>query len=272
MIASRQIAFGKAAGAKPAYWVLCFTAEEAGSTVTMTTRGNSPPTVTLETSYDGEIWEPFTVNITTIMLPAVGDKVFFRAGEGGNQCLGLSRAIYNYFVMTGRVAASGSIMSLLNGINPTFEIPDNNYCFAYLFNNCASLTKAPELPAVRLVNYCYFGMFSGCTSLTKAPELPATTLAGVCYSYMFSGCTALIQAPMLYAVTTTTNCYNNMFVKCSSLNHIVTKQTSFSGCQSWLSNVSSNGTFVCPTVLGTNETITRGVSACPEGWTVVNED
>lgn len=28
----------------------------------------------------------------------------------------------------------------------------------------------------------------------------------------------------------------------------------------------------CPTALGTNATITRGVSACPEGWTVINTD
>ena len=28
----------------------------------------------------------------------------------------------------------------------------------------------------------------------------------------------------------------------------------------------------CPTALGTNETITRGVTYCPEGWTVINTD
>ena len=38
----------------------------------------------------------------------------------------------------------------------------------------------------------------------------------------------------------------------------------------WLSNVSASGTFYCPAELGTNETITRGTSNCPEGWTVIN--
>ena len=34
-------------------------------------------------------------------------------------------------------------------------------------------------------------MFQNCTSLTQAPELPATTLANSCYSYMFQNCTSL---------------------------------------------------------------------------------
>lgn len=38
----------------------------------------------------------------------------------------------------------------------------------------------------------------------------------------------------------------------------------------WLGLVSSTGTFYCPEELGTEETITRGDSNCPTGWTVVN--
>ena len=34
-------------------------------------------------------------------------------------------------------------------------------------------------------------MFQNCTSLTTAPELPAITLTNACYAYMFNGCSSL---------------------------------------------------------------------------------
>jgi hypothetical protein len=61
---------------------LCFTAEQANSTVKMTPRRGAP-TVYLETSPTGEdgSWSDFTVGVgsTTITLANVGDKVYFRA-------------------------------------------------------------------------------------------------------------------------------------------------------------------------------------------------
>jgi hypothetical protein len=61
---------------------LCFTAEEAGSTVKMRKFG-SAPTVYLETSTTGKegSWTDFTVGSTTITLTNVGDKVYFRAKQ-----------------------------------------------------------------------------------------------------------------------------------------------------------------------------------------------
>ena len=249
MIAARQIAFGKAAGKKeepPAYWGLCFTAEEAGSTVAMQAVG-SAPAVTLETSFDGEIWEPFTVGETTITLPNVGDKVYFRAGEGGNTAMASSANNYNNFsIITGRIAASGNIMSLLNGDSPDSIIA--THCYSSMFRDCTALAQAPELPATTLAGSCYAGMFKNCTALVQAPELPATTLLRTCYSSMFW------------------NCINIDCIKCSF------KAFASGGTNNWLSGVSSTGTFICPTALGTNETIQRGISYCPEGWTVINKD
>ena len=353
MIAARQIAFGKAAGKKeepPAYWWLCFTAEEAGSTVAMQAVG-SAPAVTLETSFDGEIWEPFTVGETTITLPNVGDKVYFRAGEGGNTAMASSVNDYNNFsIITGRIAASGNIMSLLNGDSPDSIIA--THCYYSMFRDCTALVQAPELPATTLAGSCYNSMFYGCTSLAQAPELPATTLAGSCYNNMFYGCTSLAQAPELPATTLLRTCYANMFRNCTALVQapelpattldvscysgmfgnctalvqapelpattldISCYNSMFYGCtalaqapelpattllrtcyanmfrdcinidcikcsfkafaldgtNNWLSGVSSTGTFICPTALGTNETIQRGISYCPEGWTVINKD
>lgn len=89
--------------------------------------------------------------------------------------------------------------------------------FQQMFEDCRSLTQAPELPATDLANQCYYEMFKGCTSLTAAPELPATTLAQRCYQSMFQGCTSLTTAPELPAAKMETSCYNSMFKQCRSL-------------------------------------------------------
>jgi hypothetical protein len=59
---------------------LCFTAEQANSTVKMS-KTSSAPIVYLETSPSGEegSWSDFTVGSTTITLLNIGDKVYFRA-------------------------------------------------------------------------------------------------------------------------------------------------------------------------------------------------
>jgi hypothetical protein len=69
-----------------------------------------------------------------------------------------------------------------------------------MFSGCTNLTKAPELlPAITLANYCYSHMFNNCFSLTEAPELPATTLAAYCYQYMFNKCTKLTSLKVGFA-------------------------------------------------------------------------
>jgi len=90
-------------------------------------------------------------------------------------------------------------------------------CYAGMFGECTSLTKAPELPAITLKEYCYYGLFRECSSLTQAPELPATTLAEECYGVMFSGCMSLTEAPELPATELANACYRWMFSKCASL-------------------------------------------------------
>ena len=303
-------------------WWLCFTAEEANSTVSMTTNGSAPPAVSLKTSIDGgQTWTPFTVGSTTITLANAGDKVYFAAGEGGNDTISSSEG-KNLFVMTGRVAASGDVTSLLDADSSSRTL-QNSYCFAFLFSSCTpltaapklpakvlseycygamfygctslaaapelpattlanscygrmfesctSLTVAPELPATTLANSCYARMFHACTSLTVAPELPATTLAADCYSNMFLGCTSLVSAPELSATTLAADCYYAMFQGCTSLPSVTTKQSAWGTSNGdWVKDVAATGTFYCPAALGTNETITRGTSACPEGWTVIN--
>jgi hypothetical protein len=100
-------------GADKYYQGLKFTAEEAGSTVSIAVTG-SAQSVSLETSTDGVTWSNFIVGTTTITLTNVGDYVYFRAKSDGNSTINTSEYNYNYFVMSGQIAASGNIMSLLD--------------------------------------------------------------------------------------------------------------------------------------------------------------
>ena len=199
---------------------LCFMANTAGSTVQLN-KHNEPYEVILEYSTDECIsWTSvdFTQVTTTgtITLANVGDKVYFRH-KGNEVAEGLGyNSNYYKFVMSGSIAASGNIMSLVDKMCELKAIPCRN-CFAMMFKDCASLTSAPELPATTLTTMCYGNMFQGCTNLISAPELPATELTYGCYTCMFAGCTSLTTAPELPATTLATGCYGQMFAGCTSL-------------------------------------------------------
>ena len=193
------------------YSYLTFTAEEDGSTFSFVNKDNNPD---VQYSLDGGVTWIALAEGDTVVLAHKGDKALLR----GDNPQGFSKGSYRYstFRMTGKVAASGSVMSLVDGAGLSTEIPVD-YCFYGLFNDCTSLTQAPELPATRLESSCYNRMFSGCTSLTQAPALPATIAKSDCYSRMFYGCTSLTQAPELPATTLARNCYESMFSGCTSL-------------------------------------------------------
>lgn len=241
-------------GSQPSggYWGLCFTAEEPNCVVNMGKKG-TPPAVTLETSPDGMTWTSFDADggTTPITLAAVGDKVYFRAGSGGNSQFGTSISIRHNFTITGKTAASGSIMSLLDATNEGMDsLADcGDFTFNALFIECSSLTSAPSLPATVLRAGCYYAMFMRCSSLTSVPSLPATVLP-------------------------TINCCQRMFQGCSSLAEVRVAFSAWNGNATayWMTSVAATGTFYCPTALGTNETIERGTSRCPTGWTVINTD
>ena len=182
---------------------LTFTAEEAGSSVTLNYANG-----TLKYNIDNSVWVDYTKG-AQITLQNAGDSVRFR---GKDTTFNYS----NHVSIGGKVACSGNVMSLrLDDDGRVQGLSDS--CFSYMFMGCTGLTAAPELPETTLAEYCYFKMFYGCTNLTTAPELPATTLATNCYSCMFYGCERLTTAPELWATTLEPYCYNNMFVGCASL-------------------------------------------------------
>ncbi|MBE6741704.1 MAG: hypothetical protein E7570_05290 [Ruminococcaceae bacterium] len=194
---------------------------------------------TLEYSTDTNTWTTWD---GTSQISSVNNKLYLR-GTGNTKITGNNNNSSKYWVITtqGKVACSGDIRTLVDYNNPE----DSNmgtYCFAYLFNNCTSLTEAPDLPATRLTESCYSYMFNGCTSLTTAPELPATTLRTYCYRNMFSGCTSLTTAPELPATTLALCCYGGMFQNCTNLTtapqlpatalEVYCYQNMFNGCES----------------------------------------
>lgn len=250
---------------------LCFTAAQANSTVHLDKVG-SPDAISLETSTDGSTWTDYSWTDSTgdtLTLTNVGDKVYFRA-KTENQTIGSSDSNHYTFVMSGQIAASGNIQTLLKADGSRTDAP--TYCFGWLFERCTSLTTASiTLPATALGARCYQDLFAFCSSLTTAPAvLPATTLADACYAGMFHHCSALTTAPKILA-TTLANAWNqNMFLSCSALSSVEVAFTSWTKTSGWLINVASTGTFYCPTALGTNETIQRGNYYCPTNWTVVN--
>ena len=113
------------------YWGLCFTAEEPNASISMVGNG-TPPVLNLLYSTNANTWSTFTPGTTTVTLANVGDKVWLKAAPGGNSGTGSSSLNYWKFSFTNHVAASGNIMSLLNGEQQTYEI-SQYYAFSCLF-------------------------------------------------------------------------------------------------------------------------------------------
>ena len=190
---------------------LTFTAEADRSSFGIRNKGGNDPDVQYSLN-NGETWTKLKNN-TLIDLPNKKKALI----KGYNP-EGISKTYRENtcFVMTGRIAASGSVMSLIDGKGESLDIP-GEYCFYQLFMRCDGLTQAPQLPATTLAKDCYGRMFVGCTSLTQAPKLPATKLADYCYSGMFTECTNLTKAPELPARALAKNCYDRMFSGCTNL-------------------------------------------------------
>ena len=194
------------------YGYLTFTAEEA-TTLTLKQNGGIAPHKLLK-STDGVNWTKWENPSTNGISLNAGESVYLKADEDSLWRTATGNNPYNKFQSTSKIKCEGDIRSLVKPI----ALEDYSYFVRGLFNGCAYLTTAPELPSTISTTRCYSRMFYGCTSLTQAPKLPATTLANYCYQYMFNGCTSLTTAPSILPATTLANyCYSNMFAGCTSL-------------------------------------------------------
>ena len=170
----------------------------------------------LEYSVNNGKWENVVANEEVTFGGTNGDLRLRGTNHNGTASAGYEYSTITFTNPNVKVACTGNILTLLDWRNYNI-VETNNARFCYLFNDCAVLTSAPELPATKLAVSCYTSMFAGCTSLTSAPTLSATTLAEGCYQFMFSGCTSLTSAPTLSATTLAEGCYQFMFFGCTSL-------------------------------------------------------
>ena len=262
-----------------------FTAD-AAQTFKMTTSGNYAIDK-LEYSLDGNEW-----------TAVEKDKEVEFGGEKGSLFLrgtninGTASNFSEYSTITFtdpnvKVACTGDIRTLQDWRNYNI-VETNNARFCYLFNDCAVLTSAPELPAKKLAFYCYYGMFNGCTSLTATPELPATKLAYYCYSSMFIGCTSLTSAPELPATTLAEGCYSSMFADCTKLSTVTMLAPSVqirswtNDVVYWLENAGTDETVSSRTLIVTDKAaytaLKNNTDYLPTEWqigsncTVLNKD
>lgn len=199
---------------KPLYLL----SKQNGSTVTLGAVGTVGNTY--QTSTDGTTWSNYTLG-TSIPLDD-GEGVYFRCTAFNTQ---FSFSDYVHFVMSGLIEAYHNLNSMVSSsFDSLYDLTSLTYggwCLNSLFEECASLTKAPLLPATTLSEGCYAAMFyftaSGQSQLVQPPTLPATTLASQCYALMFVNCDSLTQAPALSATTLSDQCYTRMFQGCTSL-------------------------------------------------------
>ena len=152
--------------------------------------------------------------------------------------------------MTGKIAASGNLNTLLKADGSVDNLSEKDYCYYNMFNSCTALTKAPELPATTLADYCYMGMFNGCTSLTEAPELPATTFKLYCYDHMFYNCKNL---------SSVTTYFENWGENADSTGY-------------WLKNTSETGVLKCLKSNLIDGDIPRNPFTIPIKWTIETID
>lgn len=241
--------------AGPKYF--CLTSNQDGSYVYAQGRSG----VSLECSTDKQTWTPWDWEAATYLDE--GDKLYLR---GTNTTLSDSSNSW-YFRMSGSIAASGDITTMLDPDGSVASLPA--YSFYRLFNNCPSLTTAPSMKSVTTIgNYACDAMFTECTALATLPDLDNVTTVGQWgMAGMFEGCTSLTTAPDLRNITSVGS-YGcaAMYHSCSSLLTIYAPSvsswntTNFNG---WAGSVGSGGTMWKPSAL----TIPTGNNGVPAGWT-----
>ena len=192
------------------------------NTLTISKTNTNAPTIEVFYSTDTVNWVSMGNTSTTGITATVpaNDKLYLKAVVS-RWCVSQSNNYYNNkIVVSGSHNIGGNIMSLISGDNYLTTNTINTYAFRGLFSGNSTLVEADQLilPIYRLATECYSFMFSNCTSLTKAPELPATTLATSCYRYMFNNCIALTTPPpVLRGNALPLTCYAYMFNGCTAL-------------------------------------------------------
>ena len=238
---------------------LTFTAVEA-STVKLNAMGS--PTVSglhyrLGTSGP---WLAYTIG-TEIPLSAGEIVQFWNSAE----TLSTSGSNYVQFAMTGQIAASGNIQSMLN-----YTEQCSDYCFYQIMRGCTALVSAPMFPSLLLAQNCYNSALYGCSSLRNFPDLPAVTPAARCYWGMGRGCSSISKVKINLTYLNSQSCAY-MLHSCTGLKEIEVSFSSWTNSDfttyEWTNSITGSGTFIKPAALPEE----YGPNRIPTGWTVVNK-
>lgn len=127
-----------------------------------------------------------------------GERVYFRGNIKDWSGAGKFKA-------EGSFNVGGNIASLFLGDFTSEDIAADagasvtGWKFNNFFQYETGLVDASALllPMTTLTSSGYAYMFQGCTNLVKAPKLTAQTLTAKCYEYMFQGCSKLKEVTML---------------------------------------------------------------------------
>ena len=211
--------------------------------------GNSTINNTIEYRKNGGNWTTITASQAGVNISVVaGDLLEFR-GDNAVYSDGYKRfGMFGDGKTTCQFKAKGNIMSLIDSTD---------------FANLKSFTGT----------YNFRAMFNNCTGLTDASELllPATGLTTGSYRFMFQDCSGMTTAPVLPAETLTSECYYGMFNRCRILNNITCLATNISASNclyQWVNSVqTTSGTFYKNPNMSS---WTRGISAVPNNWTIVD--
>lgn len=166
-----------------------------------------------------------------------------------------------------------SLSNATNLIVGPYTAKIDNLACKYMFGNCTSLIRAPQLPVITLAPSCYYGMFEGCTALTTSPLLKSQgeNLQTGCYQRMFSGCIALLSISA--ALDNWINPINNEWYTLNWVADVNTNAGYFYGSPELSGNNIKNGAHWIPTYWSKNATTIAGSSQVinPRG-TVIDDN
>ena len=171
--------------------------------------------------------------------------------------------------------AGGSTQITYIDIDPDAPLilPDTTLapkCYAHMFRNCTSLTRAPQFRVVSTDVRCCYNMFRYCSVLADVSNvvLPAKTLSVDCYRELFRQCFKLKTIPVLPAPILVKECYRQMLSN-SGVTEITCLATDISATDCLnerMSGVGNKGTFY----KASGVEYPRNAHGIPSGWTVVD--
>ena len=183
----------------------------------------------------------FTEDETKIILPAMDNGIYYRAGtilyfnkinlrnkfgitadkiKSGETILGLEGTVEDVDDYISLPEGETSI-KILDCIKKIPLIDTSNVTnMRYMFQDCTALTEIPLLDTSKVTSMSY--MFQDCTALTTIPLLDTSKVTSM--SYMFNGATALTTIPLLNTSAVTN--MSSMFYNCVGLTTIPLLNTS----------------------------------------------